>query len=378
MNLHPDLEALAARYRDLHAAASAGHITPDDALATLNGLSVTDGTGAVWKINHNGEFTRAQFAGAPTAVSDPGAYVGPETVTSNPETGAFNVGPQQAPTSPTWDENAPVGGFGTPAGGFGDPFPTTTAHHTPTGGFGTPPQAPDGGSPFDPAPTPAAGTPATDPTLHSPFAPGAVHSGATAPAGRSLFDESATHRPTVISRVLETLKRNKFLVIIAAVALIFVANKVLAGSETGTKIPHSTPTAASTPDDGSTPAALPTDPAEEPTAGTTPQAPAAALPSGDDVAKVVTALTSGDRTLIAKQIVGAPDAALVAHAAALYAGLKKAGLTLDTGATAPGTEANTALQNWTITSGSTTLLSTPVTWVKQGTGWVLSDVPLPR
>jgi hypothetical protein len=385
MSLHPDLDALSARYQELHSAATHGHITPDDALATLSGLSVVDGGGSVWKINKEGDFTRSEYPGAPPVLSDPNTYIGPETVVSNPEHNAYNIGPQQpvdngwgttpaadpfgAPATPGGFGGAPAtGGFGTgqqPApGGFGAP-PAAGGFTPPAGGFGAP-AGNDGG--FI-APSQAPTSPFEQAPGHAPFTAPEHNIAPQSLSGSPMPRERAakTREPRDPSQLIAKLKKNKVLVVIAVIAIAILAQRFLFSGGEGTTIPNK-PTATFTADPATQSPSLAGDQAP----GTAP------LPVADDVSAVVGALTDGDRDLISAQVVLGADPGRVAHAAAFYKGLKGAGLELKTGEGAPGPKENTAVQLWTVAAGATDLLSIQVAWTLQDGKWLLSDVPLPQ
>jgi hypothetical protein len=72
--MHPELQRLEQRYLGLVAELQAGHITEDDALRVLAGLTAIDGEGAVWSIDpFTGEFARA-MPGATSAPVDPSRF----------------------------------------------------------------------------------------------------------------------------------------------------------------------------------------------------------------------------------------------------------------------------------------------------------------
>ena len=364
--MHQDLGALLAHYNRLADDSRAGHITPEEAFSALTGLAVTDGMGAVWKVNIEGNFTRSEFSGAPDVVTPAVEFVDPATVSSNPETGRYGPG-STAPTSPTWDmtppQRAPIGGgpddvsgFGTPpVGGFG----------TPPAGFGTPPAPVGGLGAANPgqagwgSQTAVALEPAVDPAGARPSKLGRSFGNHHS---RSLADaEAAASRAPLLPTILSWLNTHKLLLVAIGLGVAFVLYR-LSGPNIGEDLPTEADTPVSVaPDDNQ--------PADDPAA--------ASLPATGDVSSVTSAMVSGDRKLIAAVVTGEPTASAVAHAAAFYAGMGKAGLVLNPGPLAAGPNEATALQQWEVKSGNDTLMTVPVVWVPADGGWKLQAVPLP-
>jgi hypothetical protein len=369
--LHQDLAALHDRYAELYQAASAGHIKPDDALATLAGMSVTDGTGAIWQINADGAFTRAQFNGAPAQVSDPSGYVGPETVTSNPEIGAFNMGPVGMTQAPTWQDA---------------PSPQTPPAFAAPPAFGDVPQfggdqfgAPTGPQHLGPAPAQVGGF--YDPSTGMNSGPAGFEPSWVEPPARSLAAAEERHArggmPRLIANQLPAdgmagaVRRNKVLAIIALVGLVLLGFAVFNHSRgTGDTIPPGNPGFGAPADPTATTG-------QDPSATLPADDPATALPTPNDAQKVLAALTSGDRATITSLTVKKPNADTLARTAAFFAGLDKTGLALTQGPAGPDGKDGHAAQQWTVTDGSKTVLTIDVTWTRTGNAWKLTTIPTP-
>lgn len=389
--LHPDLAALAARYKELYDAATEGHVSGADALATLAGISVTDGHGAVWSIGPDGEFLRAQFTGAPQAKTAPDAFVGPETVVSNPETGMFDVGPGQAPTAPTWD--APQQPTPGPAA-FGSPAPGPAPFGAPAAGpqpFGGPPASPGQGFATAPDSDPFASAPVHNAGMFEPHAaqqygaPLAAAQPWDEPSARSLSDQEERIRRGGSSKLLAKLSpsegfgavlaRNKFLVLILVVGLALLGAAFFkSGGSAGSDLPAENPgfSAPTGQGDGDAPNSADALPQDEPTSA--PKA-ASKLPAPDDERKVLAALESGDRKTIASLTASQTEPATMARSSAFFAGLDETGLKVARGPAAAAP--NGAIQEWSIKDGNNVVVTVTVTWVLDGTTWKLSAVPVP-
>ncbi len=74
MNLPAELSQMQNTFNELVASVQAGHVSNDDAVATLAGLSATDGSGAVWGMTPEGQFTRAHNSSASGVVSEPTSW----------------------------------------------------------------------------------------------------------------------------------------------------------------------------------------------------------------------------------------------------------------------------------------------------------------
>ena len=358
--MHPDLATLKSHYDQLLAQVQAGHFSADDALSALAGLSAQDGAGAVWKINPQGQFTRADFVGSPDVVTSEDQFIDPASVVNNPETGAFNVGMQQAPTSPTWEQGAPVGvtdPFSRPApsGGFGGPPPASVPAQPSPGGFGAPA---------------GFGMPGAAAVSESPA--GAAPSLSRKPKERPAKSLAAAEKrnsgaggASLVSRLLAAAAERKALLVIVAAGVLLVLVKFLGGGSDGDVVPTGSEDTV-----GETPAELP---------GGGEGDPSSELPSAATSLTAVNVLESGNVAKIAKLTYEGVAAGDAAHAAAFYAGLDDASLTLIPGAVTAGDSAGTATQQWEVMSGSDSVLTVPVQWVSVGAGeWKLSALPLPQ
>lgn len=103
-DLHPDLARLLQRYEQLVADAAAGAISGADAYGLLAQLSVTDGSGAVWSMDDEGQFVRRRTPLEQPERVPPGLFASG----TMPRTTPFaQAGPaQQAPAdrAPMWSE----------------------------------------------------------------------------------------------------------------------------------------------------------------------------------------------------------------------------------------------------------------------------------
>lgn len=389
--MHPDLAALQARYDELAAGARENHISVDDAASTLNNLTVTDGSGAVWRMDMYGAFLRSEFPGAPAQPADPAGFVDhqmrpdPGLATgTNPDYPFANTTPPagmvNADDNP-W-ANQPTtrpGGFGAseaPAGnsGFGGGFAGP-----PSGGFGTPLGGQSGGlgytePGYDPAAAPGfQGTDTADLYRPSEERPARSLSDAETPSALAVRLDWAKYQ----------LRRNGIFLAIVLIALGLVAGRVLGGSDDSSTIPTTpqasdtagTPstTPSSTSPTAPTTAGTPTPTATAPSTSSTP-APATGAPARKDITATVTALLSGNRNALRTRI-AEPDARAIAISAAFFAGLQRSGLDLDLGTLT--LLDGTVTGAWRITGPGVDPIDITVTWVKDNGVWKLRTAPLP-
>lgn len=399
--MHPDLQALHSRYTDLAGAANNGDISVEDATATLDGLSVTDATGAVWKMDVYGQFLRADFPGADPAPADPASFAADsapprESAYTRPDhpSQQHPGGPQSSFGGASPHESAPSprpGGFGGSApgdeataptstpGGFGgraagderpqpvtDPFASTEPNSPPgfgQGGFvGTDPFA---GSSYDQA---APTDPAGQPDLFRP----AKERPAKSLANAGMPGPFAARLLAVKNFVVQ----NFVVVAVAAIAIVLIV-AFATGGDDGEQIPGNDPGAEAPADPGVPEPTNEPDPSvpdpEDPDPGV--PDPSVALPTGEDVARLRKALTTGNRAAIARNVV-ADDPAGIAVAAALFAGLDQADLTLTTGPVGVDADGN-VIGTWTLTGADTPDVTIPVTWVPVGDTFKLAAPPTP-
>lgn len=312
--LHPELARLEAQYNGLIDQVQAQNLSYNDALVTLASLSIVDGAGAQWGINVDGDFTRMSEPGGAAKPADPAGFV-----------------PPQLPQRP-----------GAPSAPWNNPDlmqpPADVAHND---------------NPMFPMPAqPTAGI----------------------PRGRALPDDTEGRSVGRLGELLAklpgggSLAGNKRLIIIVVVCVLVLGFIVTRGGDDGA--PAGPGTTATETD---APAPLPTDvPA---TIGTIPVAPAPA-PNPDEVASALSALTSGDRNLVAGVVNGLTDEAAIAVTTASFAGIERSGLTIL--ADAPAATATGADQtlNLVDTATSASYARATVSWVRvEGGGWKLTAAP---
>ena len=92
--LHPELGQLQEKYDELVSSVENGHITYQDAVNILNSMVALDASGFEWRIDVDGNFTKA-FPGQQPIVVDPKTYYPSGAVTgSTPAPGGWGAGPQ--------------------------------------------------------------------------------------------------------------------------------------------------------------------------------------------------------------------------------------------------------------------------------------------
>lgn len=97
--MHPELQLLEQRYRALVDEVNAGHVSPQDAMVTMQGLVAIDASGASWSIDpYSGQFTCA-LPGAAPVPADPAAFAA-----SGAPAAPMNAAPDIAELS--WDSPA--------------------------------------------------------------------------------------------------------------------------------------------------------------------------------------------------------------------------------------------------------------------------------
>lgn len=111
--MHPELQHLDQQYRQIVAALQSGHLSEQDALGVLAGMSAVDGEGAVWTIDpYSGDFVRSYPGQAPVP-ANPAMFV-PAQLPTPPMPG-FGEGYGTAGLSPhippSLHPPAPVSGF---------------------------------------------------------------------------------------------------------------------------------------------------------------------------------------------------------------------------------------------------------------------------
>lgn len=323
MTLPPPLQQLADRYNELVANFTAGHIAQEDALAILASTSVVDASGAIWAVNQEGAFTRADFPGSPAVLADPAQFL---------------AAGSPLPASPAFP--SPVG-FPPPAMDLDTP---PTGQH-----WGTPPTGP--------APVP--GTP-----LPVPVPPGQEPRKAKKVKTKSIKADGEPGTPNpVVATLTGFFAQNKVFAIILLVGALVISAAFFVPKMTGgggTQMPTDTTTT------------LP----GEPTGGDQAPPATAAVPSTTDAATVTAALQSGDPAQIQSVIVTPLDAITMLRTQALWTGLAQTGVTI-TAQPAAQTEATKATQVWVLTrDGDTTAVaSITVTWTTDGTTWKVDQAP---
>lgn len=374
--LPPPLADLAAQYDQLYDAAQAGHISHADALTALAALTCSDAAGRVWAINPEGEFTAADYPGAPSVPVDPATFAA-----AAPAAAPQAAQPMFAPPGP-WD-TAATPAMPAPAAA---PAPVDdaagwpgvdTAHHGPSAtpsGWGASWDDPGADAVDDSGDAMFAGL------LTPPQVPGGGQSGPTAAGGfapaRSLRDAEAGS-PGLVGRLTGLLPsgvagklpsagflgRNRGLVAVVLVGLvILIAAIAHSGGTPATKLPS----ASGSTSGSSSASAMPT----------TGSAPVTALPTADDFARVRSALVSGKRDVASSVLAGSTDEATAAGMTAYFYGADKTGIDLAAGpAAADG--ATGAVQTWTLSDHAThkPLGQLTVHWSRTSTGWKLAAAP---
>lgn len=353
--LPPPLADLAAQYDQLADAAESGHIAHADALAALAALGVVDAAGQVWGLNAEGEFTCAEYPGAPAVPADPTMftleYLEPEPTPPGPwgpAPGDAHDGDQQGPS---------VTPHGMPAPSWGAAW-GTDGDDEDLGDLLTPPQVPAGGRPaafdsgFDAGP---AIRPRMGRSVHDADRP----NGLAARLRRALPQGISSKLPAGSS----VWQNNKaLLIVLAAGAVLLILLMWHSNSGPSTALPSGTAPVAGDP-------AMPVD------AGQTAKAQHTALPTADDATRVTSALSSGQRATAAGVLATTVDTPTIANLTAYFYGAAKTGL--DIGAGPAAAEGSGAVQQWTVSDHDTHVKVRTITvhWVFSGTAWKLSGPP---
>lgn len=358
--MHPALQHLIDRHRELTQSAEDGHIGVDDANATLRQLQAVDGTGAIWQVDPpTGQLTRAELPGLPAEVTDATHFVTPG------DAARIVPGFSRPPTAPAAFSASTTAFAAEPASSFAAPTPPLT-----------PPTVPNPFEQFD-APE------------HSATAPGFA---GTRHGSRSLADDegwaNTPRHAATASRLAELLRANKAMAVLLAIVVAVAVAYAYAGpsSRAGSAVPgaqgsDNVPTApAVLPGGTSEPEVAGPDPAED-TYDTSlddvTELPAARGPSAELVRAAVATLTAANLTQVADLLGESPTNPAVAHAAAFYAGLQPAGMRLRVTETTPATE-TTATSVWEVRHAKTTVLTIETTWSRDDSGaWGLVTAPLP-
>lgn len=306
--LPPELAQLDEQYVQLTNAVDAGHITVANAMASLDAMIVVDPAGGVWRIDADGDFTRAPAHGAPPVKTDPSAWPVPYAADPAASLSPYASGPAMPPQQPN-------PGLFTP--------PTMPAQQPAFNPMGAPPQASPVGAPswatgldsasmgydtggFEEAKHIGGGEPPTKKSKRSKE-PRAPRSGGGLPGPLAWADE---HKKMLIIGV--------FAVVLIAVAFISTRGS----SEEGSSLPA--PAASTdtfvTDDQSAAPSQSqePTDPVES----APPAQQGTALPTAEDLSSVISILRSGSPE---GAVVNADDRAALGAATVVLTGAQQLG-----------------------------------------------------
>jgi hypothetical protein len=395
VSLPRELQELEAKYDQLVQGAEEGHFTAQQALAALANLTATDAAGAIWSLNAEGDFVRAAAPGAPAVVTDPSQFAttapaspvlgsqpsqvpGVEqpaagTAAANP--GGYPTGPAAFPTGPSVfgagpDTSLPQAGNrgalvpnGTPAPGPAPAAPAVDPFATPPAALGS------AGQPLPGQPSAATPLPGTEPVQGAPTLT-RKQIRAEKRAARSL---TAAERggPTVGQRVAAWVSANRALAALILIAALVGAGLWWNGQQAGGGSPlPPVNTTQDVPD-------MPTTGAEEDRTGeedrTVEEEPVAdPVPSKAATAKVIEALSSGRKDVVARQFATSPDPVELSLTTARWAGAAQV-LTVEAGPAAPSGAG--AVQEWTVKDGATVVATIQVTWVQVEDTWKLAATP---
>lgn len=349
--LHPELVKLETQYNDLIDAVQSGSLQVDDALRTLNTIRIIDSAGMAWGMNPDGDFIMG-VPGDQPVVTEPERFQGQVLPTQQsrapwegadlftPPSGAHlhRDGLVQAPgqavtTSPagrTWSEGPPM---------------LTTSTAGASGDSGDEPKAP------------RLSKSGVSKAVKAPKAP-------KAPRNRPL--EARTGGASPMTWVAKN-KRNVAVgaAALAAVGVLFFTHDA-DSSAPGSTLPSSGGTASTS---------LETMPVDPGTAAA-PEVAESALPDGDRVNALVSALTSGDRSLAAGALAQPGEAREVALRTAEFgAYTEDNALTLSTGPVAADGDGAVAALNLVDNTSQEQLATATVKFVRDGDAWKIASWP---
>jgi hypothetical protein len=341
------LQRLQSQYDQLVTAVESGHLTLDDALASLSNMAVVDGSGRQWSIDVEGRFT-ASMPGQPGQPADPVAFAADE-LPARPGSGDV----------PPWADPHLMGGT-SPAGG-------------PVGG---PPWDGSGQHPGGPGTLPAEMPTPMGRRKHLGDEPFDGVGSTVKNASRKVSGSAA------FSKLVGKLPGDKRLFAVLALAGLLVAgitgyNRMTddpladAGIDSGVPVtdPSGETPGLEQPTDGETGGEFPDDGSEaEPSTST--------LPAGDTVTRALASLTSGDRTIAVEQMMSPGDPTDIALMTGSLSGLPEAGLAVTAGP-ASADDAGRVLQRWAIVDADTGVeyAQAQVTWVPSEDGWKVQTWP---
>lgn len=366
-NIHPDLSQLQARYMQLVQAVDEQTMEINDAMSSLQAMKVIDGSGAEWSYTPAGQLVRAATPGDTPVPAEPWEFVAaqlPPRQEENQFQAPFPQQPQQFSAPQPFDPQAQNAGWpqqGMPAQGQSWPQ---------QGGYAQPPGTPQ----FGAAP--------------GGFTPGYPQQGG---GGRPLpgQQQPGPSNP-IVAKALALVKENSRTLIVAAVALVIIVMVAArGGGEPETTIQDPIPVAPApqepAPEETSPEPSPEAGPAgeqtEEPQEGEPGEEEALTAPTGDDTLAAITALTTGDRTVVSEFAIGEVEEADLRLLSAQLHGLDKAFLDLVADPAAPEGE-RVAVQAWRVidvTNGQT-LREYLVRWrLPEGSArWMLDGVPALR
>lgn len=338
----PDpLARLQAQYNQLVDDVERGNISFEDATASLDQMLVVDGAGQHWSIDVQGQFTVAPGPGVPQQPADPSGFAADRLP---PRADAQDV--------PPWSDPHLMGGPADPAPHGGPPWPGDQ------GGMG------------GPGPLPAHMQPNLGRAKHlgddpDDSAPARLKRGVKG-AGQKIASSGLLAK-------LPGDKRTGMVIVAGLLLLVVVFVYTKLGTDPLDSVDSGVPVEQPAGDPAPAPGGQMPDGDSEPA----PEAPAAApLPTGEDVNRVIGALTSGERDIAASVLTINGGTANTVLQTASMAGLDKADVALSSG---PATEADGAVHARFVLSDAidgTEYAEATVTWVQVDGVWKLETWPV--
>jgi len=386
------LAHLESKYTQLVIDAENGHISPQDAMASLRAIQVYDADQAVWGLDAEGNFIRASSAGEQPFQTNPTLFALVPTPSPTPTTPNPHALPTEQPFNPAPGAYSPSTAF-TGAGPAGPgPFPAGPGWAGSRPDEPTPPaydpavsrrRATQSGGQPHPVPMfnpeldspPAGSSPGLDPFAQGRYLPGddlpAAGSGIELPKASRRMSRNldSAGQPNQLVMVLTSVKAwlvahltGVIIVIVALGVGLFLSHQ---GSPTSTPIPSAATAPAVAPDLPKTAAAPP------------PPADNSKVPSAATSVALISALESGNTRLVAAALVDptAPDRRTLTSATALWAGTKAMGVAVTPGPAAAAGASGGAVQTWVLSASSVRVTGITVQMQKTKAGWKLVELP---
>jgi hypothetical protein len=341
--LHPDLSRLQERYNEVLDEYEAGNISYEDALATVQAMSVVDGSGFIWAIDSiSGSFLRAVPGELPVE-TDPSEFTPARIPTQGSAPWASQQDLLRPPHRPQPPANQPPQNY---PQGYPQEYPQDYPQDFYQGSPQGYPQAPGSQD------------------LYTPM----MNRRSTKPSALSSLSSSLRN-----IKLPPLLERNKKILVIAlAMIVLFIAVSFFRGDDPAPTIPPastvpSTPV-PSQPVDTTPPSTL----APEPAPTTLPApSPNDTVPSNPEIAALLTDLTSGDRLKVAAAVLNKKDDRAVVLYTARYKGYDATGLGM--AVYTPFLEGNKVFSEVRLIdkASNTELATKRVRWVRDPSGrWV--------